>query len=468
MYLKTDETKENRERYKIFFIIYFLFMVGIAFLRTPDLRNELKYFLITDQMLTTKNFVILGYFNELYPDKPPIYFWLLGIIRSISKDSFYPLALIFGSIIPAMITGVLGFKIFKLYWSEKMAYLSLAIFITLPYLLGISLVLRMDYLMTAFIFGALYIFFKSYSEKDKKKISLQNIFLIYLFITLGVLIKGGAAIVIPVLTILTFLYLDRNLKYLKNIKPLFGIGVIFSILGLWFLLILNLPNGKEYASLLLGRETIGRVVKAKTHTRPIYYYIKNLIFTALPLTPFLVRGSINSLKNIKLRHKWKLVDKISLSLFLPNLLFFSLVSGKLDIYLLPLYYGIVVISLRFIEHEWSGTKESICKKILYINVGIGILCAVALPYYNKNYTLNDTIQILKGNTQKVYSYRFNDAKNIITEIDKTSLDDLPLDELYKINEGELLVARKKYYKDIPLQNFKEIYSNKEYIILIRE
>ncbi len=468
MNLKTDENKKNRERYKIFFIIYFLFMVGVAFLRAPDLRNELKYFLITDQMLATKNFVILEYFNELYPDKPPIYFWLLGVIRSIYKDSFYPLALIFGSIIPALVTGVLGFKIFKLYWSEKMSYFSLAIFITLPYLLGISLVLRMDYLMTAFIFGALYIFFKSYFEKDKKKISFKNIFLMYLFITLGVLVKGGAAVVIPVLTILTFLYLDRNLKYLKNIKPLLGFGILFSVLGIWFLLILNFPNGKEYISLLLGRETIGRVVKAKTHTRPIYYYIKNLIFTALPLTPFLVRGCINSLKNIKLRHKWKLVDKISLSLFLPNLLFFSLISGKLDIYLLPLYYGIVVISLRFIEHEWSGTKEYICKKILYINVGIGILCAIALPYYNRNYTMNDTIQILKENTQKVYSYRFSDAKNIITEIDKTSLDNLPLDELYKINEGELLLARKKYYKDIPLQNFKEIYSNKEYIILIRE
>lgn len=468
MNLKTDENKKNRERYKIFFIIYFLFMVGVAFLRAPDLRNELKYFLITDQMLTTKNFVVLEYFNELYPDKPPIYFWLLGVIRSIYKDSFYPLALIFGSIIPALVTGVLGFKIFKLYWSEKMSYFSLAIFITLPYLLGISLVLRMDYLMTAFIFGALYIFFKSYFEKDKKKISFKNIFLMYLFITLGVLVKGGAAVVIPVLTILTFLYLDRNLKYLKNIKPLLGFGILFSVLGIWFLLILNFPNGKEYISLLLGRETIGRVVKAKTHTRPIYYYIKNLIFTALPLTPFLVRGCINSLKNIKLRHKWKLVDKISLSLFLPNLLFFSLISGKLDIYLLPLYYGIVVISLRFIEHEWSGTKESICKKILYINVSIGILCAIALPYYNRNYTMNDTIQILKENTQKVYSYRFSDAKNIITEIDKTSLDNLPLDELYKINEGELLLARKKYYKDIPLQNFKEIYSNKEYIILIRE
>lgn len=468
MNLKTDENKKNRERYKIFFIIYFLFMVGVAFLRAPDLRNELKYFLITDQMLATKNFVVLEYFNELYPDKPPIYFWLLGVIRSIYKDSFYPLALIFGSIIPALVTGVLGFKIFKLYWSEKMSYFSLAIFITLPYLLGISLVLRMDYLMTAFIFGALYIFFKSYFEKDKKKISFKNIFLMYLFITLGVLVKGGAAVVIPVLTILTFLYLDRNLKYLKNIKPLLGFGILFSVLGIWFLLILNFPNGKEYISLLLGRETIGRVVKAKTHTRPIYYYIKNLIFTALPLTPFLVRGCINSLKNIKLRHKWKLVDKISLSLFLPNLLFFSLISGKLDIYLLPLYYGIVVISLRFIEHEWSGTKEYICKKILYINVGIGILCAIALPYYNRNYTMNDTIQILKENTQKVYSYRFSDAKNIITEIDKTSLDNLPLDELYKINEGELLLARKKYYKDIPLQNFKEIYSNKEYIILIRE
>ncbi|MGL5088869.1 MAG: hypothetical protein ACRC6Z_05385, partial [Cetobacterium sp.] len=180
------------------------------------------------------------------------------------------------------------------------------------------------------------------------------------------------------------------------------------------------------------------------------------------------RGVIDKFKNIKRFYKWKPIDKISFSLFIPNLIFFSLLSGKLDIYLLPLYYGIVIISLRFIEREWSGTKESICKKILYINLTVLTVCVLALPYYNKNYTIRDSIEIIKLNTQEIYSYRFGDIKNILSEIDKKEIKEMSLNELNLIKEGELLIARKKYYKDIPLQNFKEIYSNKEYIILIRE
>ncbi|MGL5989422.1 ArnT family glycosyltransferase [Cetobacterium sp.] len=465
MNLKDDIYKE---RYKIFFIAYFSILVGIAFLRVPDLRNEFKYFVVTDEMINTKNFLILRYFNELYPDKPPIYFWILGIFRLINKENFYPLSLIFGGIIPAAITAKLGFEISKLYWTEKMAYVSTTILITLPYLFGISLVLRMDYLMTMFIMLSLYSFFKVYKIKKGEKISLLKISYIYISIGFGILVKGGAAVVVPLLTILTFLYLERNLKFLKKIKPIFGISLILGILSIFFLSIYSFEDGKEYIKLMLGQETIDRMVKSKTHTKPVYHYIKNLIFTALPLTIFLVRGVIDKFKNIKMLYKWKPIDKISFSLFIPNLIFFSLLSGKLDIYLLPLYYGIVTISLRFIEREWSGTKEKICKKILYVNLAVLAVCLLALPYYNKNYTIRDSIEIIKLNTQEIYSYRFGDVKNILSEIDKNEIKEMSLNELNLIKEGELLIARKKYYKDIPLQNFKEIYSNKEYIILIRE
>ncbi|MEG0237439.1 ArnT family glycosyltransferase, partial [Cetobacterium sp.] len=129
-----------KERYKLFFIGYFALTIGITFLRFPDIRNELKYFVITEQMVETKNFIILKYFTELYPDKPPIYFWILGLVRYISKDNFYPISLIIANIIPAGITAFLSFKLSKLYWNEKMAYISTAIFITLPYIFGVSLV----------------------------------------------------------------------------------------------------------------------------------------------------------------------------------------------------------------------------------------------------------------------------------------------------------------------------------------
>lgn len=455
-----------KERYKLFFIGYFALIIGITFFRFPDIRNELKYFVITDQMVDSKNFIILKYFNELYPDKPPIYFWLLGLVREFSKENFYPISLIIGGVIPAGITAYLGFKLSKLIWSEKMAYISTAIFITLPYIFGTALVLRMDTLITMFIMGALYMFFSFYINREEK--SFNRVIYMYLFIALGILVKGGAALVIPMLTILFYLYLNKDLGYIRKLRPILGIAIILIVLGLWFLMILSFPEGKDYISLLLGQETLGRVIKAKTHTRPIYYYLKLLPLTTLPIAPFFLLGLYQNFKNLKNIDKWKNIDKVAFSLFIPNLIFFSLISGKLDIYLLPLYYGIIIISLRAIEKKWSGTKEKICKILLYINCGVLCVCAIFLPYYNRNYTLKEPIEILKENSEKVYSYRFEDSKNISNEIDKEGIEEIPLDKLSTMREGELLLIRKKYEKNIPKEELESIYSNKEYVILIKK
>lgn len=455
-----------KEKYKLFFIGYFALIIGITFLRFPDIRNELKYFVITEQMIDNKNFVILKYFEDLYPDKPPIYFWILGLVKYIGKENFYPISLIITNIIPAGITAFLGFKLSKLYWNEKMAYITTAIFITLPYVFGVSLVLRMDTLMTAFIMGSVYLFFSSYS--DKKEIPLDKSIYMYSCIALGVLIKGGAAIVIPTLTILCYLYLENNLDYLKKMRLLLGLGTILAFLAIWFIVILSFPEGKNYIGLILGQETLGRVVKAKTHTRPIYYYLKLLPLTTLPIAPFLILGFYKNLKNLKNLKKWKKIDKIAFSIFVPNLVFFSLISGKLDIYLLPLYYGIVIISLRSIERVWGGTKDKIYKVLLYINCGIIFICAGLLPYYNKNFTMKDSIEILKRNSKKVYSYRFEDAKNITNEINKDTIENISSEDLNKVNEGELILLKKKYKKDIFNESLEEVYSNKEYMILIKK
>jgi 4-amino-4-deoxy-L-arabinose transferase-like glycosyltransferase len=455
-----------KERYKLFFIGYFALMIGVAFLRFPDIKNELKYFLITDQMIDSQNFIILKYFNELYPDKPPIYFWLLGLARAITSSSFYPMALIVANIIPGAITAILSFKIARLFWTEKMAYISTAIFVTLPFVFGTALVLRMDALMTTFITGAFYLFFSSYMKRNI--ISPNRYLYLYVWIALGILVKGGAAFIIPALTIVCYLYLNKNLSYLKTIKPLEGLGVIIIILGVWFLGILSFPEGKDYIGLLIGQETMGRVVRSKSHVRPFYYYLLQLPLTTLPIMPFFFMGVFSNLRNFKNRYKWKNVDKMAFSIFIPNLIFFSLISGKLDIYLLPLYFGVVIISLRAIEKKWSGKKEKIYKILLYINCGVFLICAAALPYYNKNYTLKDSIDILKENSETVYSYRFGDAQNISKEINKENIEELSLEDLNKVKEGELIITRDKYKKNIPSENFKEIYSNKEYAIFISE
>lgn len=454
-----------KEKYKIFFIGYFALIIGIAFLRFPDIRNELKYFVITDQMLENNRFLVLKYFNELYPDKPPVYFWLLSFLRSISKENFYPLALICGGVIPAGISAFFSFKILKKLWGEEMAYLSTSVLITLPYLFGVSLVLRMDYLMMMFIVITLYIFFDSYYNKEV--ISDKQIIIFYFSIGSGILVKGGGAFAIPMITILTFLFLDKNLKFLKKLRPFLGLIILMAILGGWFFALSLNEDGKEYVELLLGQETLGRMVKAKAHTKPIYYYIRQLPLTTLPLAPFFIMGIYSLLKKIKSFKTWKSIDKISFCWFVPNLVFFSFLSGKLEIYMLPLYPAIVIISLRFVEKTWSGTKEKILKKILYINLSVIFILLLALPYYNKNYTLKPVVDFLVESNDRVFSYRFVDAKNITYEIKRDFIEEIPLDRVEKLSEGDLIVVKNKYRAELERLKVEEVYTNKEYSILIK-
>ena len=62
------ENKPYRKYYLFIIFIYFIIFIPLAFFRYPDARNELKYFVVTDDMIQAKNYLILKYFSELYPD----------------------------------------------------------------------------------------------------------------------------------------------------------------------------------------------------------------------------------------------------------------------------------------------------------------------------------------------------------------------------------------------------------------
>lgn len=83
--------KKNR----ILIAILVLFLI-LPFLRVPDLRNEMKYLNIVQEIVDKKSYWVLYYQGELYPDKPPLYFWLLTVIYKIfGKNLLFPLSLIF-------------------------------------------------------------------------------------------------------------------------------------------------------------------------------------------------------------------------------------------------------------------------------------------------------------------------------------------------------------------------------------
>lgn len=366
--------KKNR----ILIVILVLFLI-LPFLRVPDLRNEMKYLDIVQEIVDKKSYWILHYHGELYPDKPPLYFWLLTVIYKIfGKDSLFPLSLIFLTYLPFL--SILGLACWQLNylkkeWKDK--FLSYSF--TIPYLMGLSIFLRMDMLMTFFITLSLSLFIYFYFNRNK--INNIKLFFLYLSIFLGIFTKGALGGILPILIIYIFLYLENNLKFFNMLHWKNGILFLVFFLSIWLIILYFQPNGTEYIKLLLGKQTIGRAYKSYSHARPFYYYFIYLPLTFFPYGIFYIYGFFKYLINLERRKTWTLFERWAFSWSIPPFIFLSIISGKLQIYLLPLYIGMIFLSLivrdklikkyKFIIFVEKNIQK--CLYTLYFFLPIGFL-----------------------------------------------------------------------------------------------
>lgn len=480
--------------YKNYFkiiLIYLIILLPIALIRFPDIRNEIKYFLVADNLLETKKYFVLKYFSELYPDKPPLYLWLLGVLKTYFNNNYIEISVILGSLIPSFLITTFSYSLFSKIKDEKTGFAVALSLCSVPFFMGTSVFLRMDMLMSFFIFMSLYKFFNLYYNCIKN--NLYNRMAIYFYIFLAVFTKGPAGFAVPVATILIFLVLEKNIKFLKNIHFLKGILFIVMLIGLWLYCISLEPQGKDYISLLLGRETVGRMLKSKTHIEPFYYYFERIILLIYPYGIIFLASVLYYFKNIRIFYQWEPLEKIGFAWTVVPFILFSLASGKLEIYLLPLFPGMILLGISFIlklENQKTGNiilkissiltvfgvllnkifnrEQNYYKKILFIPAGIlipFIIVSYSMSIYNNNFTLKPVINKIQ-NEKNVAAYRFPDFLNTETFLKKTIIQTENTAELEtQLNNSDnlVIVSRNKYADDLKdFNNLNLIYKNKMY------
>ena len=91
------------------------------------------------------------------------------------------------------------------------------------------------------------------------------------------------------------------------------------------------------------------------------------------------------MKNWKKKREWTLFEKWTFSWSIPPFILLSIISGKLQIYLLPLYIGMIFLSLivkdKLIKkYEFLVSVEKNIQKYVYI---LYFFLPVGLLIYNK-------------------------------------------------------------------------------------
>lgn len=332
---------------------------------TPS--NELRYLSIADEALAGGNFFAFFNHGAAYADKPPLYLWIVMLCKTLTGGhSVFALTLF--SILPAFVIVWLmdRWVMSKASVSDRMAMAMMLL--TCVMFLGTAVVIRMDMLMCMFIALALFTFWRMYElridgepDGEDAVVYKKCSWLLPVWIFMALFTKGPVGLLVPPVSIAVFLIVKRKWRDIGKYLGLKTWGVIAALCAIWFTCVF-FDGGMEYLDNLLFKQTMGRAVKAFTHSRPFWFYAVAILWCIAPYTFILVGGLVESVwpsgKNkaeISAGSVRSDLEIFFLCIIGSTFVMLSSFSSKLPVYLVPMFPFVVYLFPLVISRK--GTRR---------------------------------------------------------------------------------------------------------------
>lgn len=358
---------KNKLYITIFSILILITIPLIFRVFTP--RDELKYVLISENILKSGNPFVFFVNGELYTDKPPLYFYII-ILSKFIFGGYYTYGIVLFNII---IETIFIAKIYKFLYkriNKNVALISVYM-ITASILQYFSLILvRMDIFLSTFITLALINFYECYEKNNYK-----NIYKFYIFTGFAFLFKGLVGILTPLFVILFFKFFASKKYTMKNIKIFQGILIIILFILFW-ILPAYLTFGNKFIQDLLFKQVYSRTITAFVHKHSFYYYLE--IFPAIffPWSVATIYTIFNYFKIIYQKKTISDLEKFLILWVLITVLYLSFAKSKLVIYLLPVIPAMLILTAITL----SKAEKKIKSRITMITILIFSIIPISLIF----------------------------------------------------------------------------------------
>jgi 4-amino-4-deoxy-L-arabinose transferase-like glycosyltransferase len=337
-----------------------LLLIAAAFI-TPFQRDlfvgdETKYGQVVREMRATGAFFLPTLNGTPFTHKPPIHFWMIDLLT-------FPLGVysMWAFVLPSLIA-----FLFLLCVMWKIGG-PLAAFIC-----GSSLMIwasaqsaRMDVSFTAFIVLALWQLERFFDRDDFRALLWSAI-----AIGIAVLIKGPMA---PVIAIVLFLLEWMRGKRIPrgNYAPAILAMIVIPLLWLVPAMLLG---GRAYTHDVIVKQTVGRAVASWVHNAPPWFYIVHLPASLFPWF-FLAAAAVIAL--------WR-THRFLINWILAVLVPYSLMSSKLDVYMMAMIPPIALLIAEYVSRERGRLARSCNAVSVAIMALIGIAGLFVTPQMIKS------------------------------------------------------------------------------------
>jgi 4-amino-4-deoxy-L-arabinose transferase-like glycosyltransferase len=277
--------------------------------------------------------------GEPYGEKPPLFYYAIFLFKNMFPGTKDELSLRIPTALSALLCAAFFFIVVTTVFGLRTASMATGILITAPLYYWQARYLQVDMLFAVFISSSILCFLYFYQQGRT-----LFYYLFFAFLALAFLTKGPLAVLLVFPVVIIWLITERD-KHLLTIKETYlGILLFFCIVLPWYLAIYA-REGFPFLYENIVRQNITRFLEAWSHRRPPYYYFATLPLDFFPWSLFLPAGIYLAFSRVRQDNACRLF----LIWFLWMFLFFSLSSGKISKYMLPLLPAIsVVTSLSFL------------------------------------------------------------------------------------------------------------------------
>lgn len=360
------------------FVFLMMFLADGRMLSIPD---EGRYVGIAVEMARTGDVVVPRLNGVQYLYKPPLFYWINALSISVFDNIVWASRLV--PMLLAWITIMATVWFGKTFFNRATGIWA-GVFLTTSCMWYVgSRSVNLDLAVASFIVLALYFYFAGLYEHNTRKQGVYA-YVMYACVAGAVLTKGLVGLVLCGGVFFLHTVCTNGWKNLLKMRLITGIG-LFLILVLPWHIFMYMAN-PEWFDFYIIREHFERFF-TKVHGRyqPFWYFVPLLAVGLMPFGAFVVQPLLRFKTAWQNRMGKQGVEFFILIWVWLIVLFFSVSSSKLPLYVLPVVPPICIVAAQFLQDALRGNHK-VCLSwstgayaLFTIGVGLYAFVVVYMP-----------------------------------------------------------------------------------------